>query len=420
VWTACLLGRHHSALVWLLLGSTTAVVLSLSLLPDKIRYRARVAYDGSAFSGFQLQKTRAPNSSSPCPPRTVQGELERVLNQRFLGGDGGGGGGGGATLNDHSRGIKVVAASRTDAGVHARGQAIHFDVPMSKNVNIERMEDATSQQQPDNMLRLPDNDNDLAKVCDSINKMLTPDIRMWNLQRVPFDCKITKAIDATTRRALRLEEIGTDNDHDNDDDAVVVVEMADFQWNVLFDSTRKLYSYRLCMGPVVLAPLERHGRWHVPTGTTPTRTTASSGPIIHLDDLQRVLSHFVGTHDFAAFAGAVERSERKTRRRVSTIRTVFAVSVIPEDEPSGSRCDGTSDTTAGYCRIDFELKGALYKQVRNMVGTALDVCLGNVREEHLVRWLSRHESYSRVDNPSKPAPPQGLTLEHVYFEDPNF
>jgi tRNA pseudouridine38-40 synthase len=408
-WTA-ILGRRHSTLVWLLLGSTTAVVLSLSL-PDKIRYRARVAYDGSAFSGFQLQKTRVPNSS-PCPPRTVQGELERVLNQRLLGG----GGGGGATLNDHSRGIKVVAASRTDAGVHARGQAIHFDVPMSKNVDIERMEDATSQQQPKTMLRLPDNDNDLAKLCDSINKMLTPDIRMWNLQRVPFDCTITKAIDATTRRALRLEEIGTDN---RDGDNMVVVEMADFQWNVLFDSTRKLYSYRLCLGPV-LAPLERHGRWHVPTGTTPTRTTASSCPIIRLDDLQRVLSHFVGTHDFAAFAGAVERSERKTRRRVSTIRTVFAVNVISEDEPSGSRCDGTSDTAAGYCRIDFELKGALYKQVRNMVGTALDVCLGNVREEHLVRWLSRHESYSRVDNPSKPAPPQGLTLEHVYFEDPNF
>src|SRR4030095_12468170 len=53
-------------------------------------------YDGSAFAGWQRQ----PNE------RTVQGELERVLT-RLTGGH-----------------VAALGAGRTDAGVHARGQAV--------------------------------------------------------------------------------------------------------------------------------------------------------------------------------------------------------------------------------------------------------------------------------------------------------
>jgi len=64
-----------------------------------VRYRARVQYDGTEFAGFQAQPGR----------RTVQGELERVL----------------AHLNEGHR-VRVSAAGRTDAGVHATGQLIAF------------------------------------------------------------------------------------------------------------------------------------------------------------------------------------------------------------------------------------------------------------------------------------------------------
>jgi tRNA pseudouridine38-40 synthase len=65
------------------------------------RVKAVIAYDGSAFEGFQRQKRT---------PRTVQGTLERAL----------------ASLGIDSL---VVGSGRTDTGVHATGQVIHFDLP---------------------------------------------------------------------------------------------------------------------------------------------------------------------------------------------------------------------------------------------------------------------------------------------------
>ncbi|WP_066072388.1 tRNA pseudouridine(38-40) synthase TruA [Neobacillus soli] len=67
------------------------------------RYKCIISYDGSGFSGYQVQ----PNK------RTVQIELEAVLSKMHKGGT-----------------IKVSASGRTDAGVHAKGQVIHFDSPL--------------------------------------------------------------------------------------------------------------------------------------------------------------------------------------------------------------------------------------------------------------------------------------------------
>jgi tRNA pseudouridine38-40 synthase len=58
-------------------------------------------YDGSAFAGWQRQ----PNE------RTVQGELEKVLTR---------------LTGSH---VAALGAGRTDAGVHARGQAVGVRVP---------------------------------------------------------------------------------------------------------------------------------------------------------------------------------------------------------------------------------------------------------------------------------------------------
>ena len=59
-----------------------------------------VQYDGSHYSGWQKQK----NAS------TVQEILDRALLK----------------ITNHK--VKTFAAGRTDAGVHASGQVVHFDI----------------------------------------------------------------------------------------------------------------------------------------------------------------------------------------------------------------------------------------------------------------------------------------------------
>ena len=65
------------------------------------RYRAIIAYDGTGYHGFQRQTNASP---------TVQGALEAALEAIVR------------------QAVGVVGAGRTDAGVHATGQVITFDV----------------------------------------------------------------------------------------------------------------------------------------------------------------------------------------------------------------------------------------------------------------------------------------------------
>ncbi len=66
-----------------------------------MRVKATIAYDGSAFYGFQRQTST---------PQTVTGHIEAVLKQLHID-------------------TQVVGSGRTDRGVHATGQVIHFDLP---------------------------------------------------------------------------------------------------------------------------------------------------------------------------------------------------------------------------------------------------------------------------------------------------
>lgn len=99
------------------------------------RYVSRVMYDGTDFYGFQ---------SNP-PLLTIQGALGDVLTRRL----------------GNSQLIMPKAAGRTDQGVHARGQVVHFDVPGGGITD------------------------DLGYIQSTFNRMLPESICMYNLTSAP-------------------------------------------------------------------------------------------------------------------------------------------------------------------------------------------------------------------------------------------
>ncbi|MEX2212668.1 MAG: tRNA pseudouridine(38-40) synthase TruA [Phycisphaeraceae bacterium] len=95
----------------------------MSETPPLQRYKLTVAYDGTGFHGWQRQE---PPGKTPL--RTVAGEVEKAIAQVV-----------------HQR-VSVVGASRTDAGVHAKGQVAHFDA--ATTIPIERMAQAINSKLP--------------------------------------------------------------------------------------------------------------------------------------------------------------------------------------------------------------------------------------------------------------------------------
>ncbi|MFJ5767107.1 tRNA pseudouridine(38-40) synthase TruA [Lysinibacillus sp. NPDC093210] len=83
------------------------------------RLKAIISYDGTQFSGYQVQPGE----------RTVQAEVERVL----------------AVMHKGNK-VKVTASGRTDARVHATGQTLHFDTPLA--IPVEKYMKALNVQLP--------------------------------------------------------------------------------------------------------------------------------------------------------------------------------------------------------------------------------------------------------------------------------
>ena len=85
------------------------------------RFKLTVAYDGTAYSGFQVQKS--------CP--TIEGELNKSLT---------------ALLGEE---IHVIGASRTDAGVHALCNVAVFD--SETTIPAEKLAYALNQRLPEDI-----------------------------------------------------------------------------------------------------------------------------------------------------------------------------------------------------------------------------------------------------------------------------
>lgn len=176
-----------------------------------IRLRLAVAYDGSQFHGWAAQDGL----------RTVEGVLSEAM---------------GTILRTP---VKLTVGGRTDAGVHARGNVVHVDVPSEA------------------FLALPGRSS------------ATPEAAM-------------------RRRLMALLARGADGPRGASDVAVTSVERAPEGFDARFSALARIYSYRICDDPQRFDPLRRHDVLWLEEP-------------LDLEAMNAAAAMLVGEHDFLSF-----------------------------------------------------------------------------------------------------------------------
>ncbi len=122
-----------------------------------VRYQGTLAYDGTAYQGFQRQAAGIP---------TIQGAVENAF----------------MTVSGQT--VTVIGAGRTDTGVHASGQVISFDLVWRHGVE---------------------------QLLKAVNATLTPDIALLRLEAAPHPAFHAR-FDATAR-TYRYQVLNADVRH---------------------------------------------------------------------------------------------------------------------------------------------------------------------------------------------------------------
>jgi tRNA pseudouridine38-40 synthase len=243
-----------------------------------MRVRGVVAYDGTEYGGFQRQANAL----------TVQEAIETALAQITR------------------EAISVLAAGRTDAGVHATGQVVAFDIAWRHGL--------------DDLWR-------------ALNAVLPADIAF-----------------------LQIEEAAPD-------------------FHPRYDARSRRYRYTLYNAPV-RCPLALRHSLHV---AVPLDVAA----------MGRAAQLLVGEHDFAAF-GQPPRQGGTTVRRVLTAEW-------GRDAPQ--------------LHFDIEANAFLYRMVRSIVGTLLQVGRSEMEVEGFAAVLASCDR----DRAGPTVPPCGLCLVEVKY-----
>lgn len=143
-------------------------------------------------------------------------------------------------------------------------------------------------------------------------------------------------------------------------------------------------TYRYAIWNAKELPAEQEGRvWHVRRGR------------LDVPAMQRAAAHFVGRHDFAAFASSAG-FERASTERTMLRSEVGAQSPVIE--------------------LLFEADGFLYKMVRNLVRAIVRVGEGKAAPADVERALAARD---RKASPGS-APASGLYLDAVRYDPPLF
>lgn len=161
-------------------------------------------------------------------------------------------------------------------------------------------------------------------------------------------------------------------------DIVVVPD----NFNARFDAHGKTYAYSLFFGRDP-DPFSARYAWCIPW------------KLDHIL-LKELIQRLPGTHDFAGFqcAGASVQT---------TVRTLYSVEMLP------GGAIGPIDCSA-LCRIEFTGDGFLYKMVRNLTGTLIDIARGQLSVSHFDALFASAGPFRGYT-----APAHGLVLMGVRY-----
>ena len=243
-----------------------------------MRVRAVVAYDGTDYGGFQRQ------ANAPTVQAAIEAALAQVAQET----------------------ITILAAGRTDAGVHAAGQVVALNTAWRHGVGALQR---------------------------ALNAVLPADI------------------------------------------AVRDVEEAAPDFHPRYDARSRCYRYTLYNAPV---------RW--PLGRRYSLYVATP---LDVEAMQQAARCLVGEHDFAAFG-------RPHKQGGATVRRMLMAGW-------GGKAPGLF--------FDIEANAFIYRMVRSIVGTLLQVGKGKMGVEEFATVLASQDR----SQAGPTAPPQGLCLMEVKY-----
>lgn len=156
------------------------------------------------------------------------------------------------------------------------------------------------------------------------------------------------------------------------------LEKAPTDFHAQYSAIRKIYHYHLSLGPVQ-DPFIRLYSVH------PREK-------IDLKLLQEAIPYFIGTHDFTSFSNEAHAGSAAR----DPVRTLFRLDCIQSGD---------------QVRLEFEGDGFLYKMVRNIVGTLLEVGCGKKTKEEIPLIFAKTDRRAA----GKAAPAHGLFLWEVIY-----
>ncbi len=336
------------------------------------RYKLTIEYDGTDFCGWQKQEPLMPHASDPQTSagllkhveaglvagtpgrmalRTVQAVVERAVREIVR------------------EPVMVQGASRTDAGVHARGQVAAFTCS-GESEGVEEAEE-TGGPPP-----LPVPREGVEAEAAGMVKSGTRH-GGW---------PVSRGLDRL-RRAINGRLPG--------DVQVVRVEHVGDSFDPIGDCTSKGYSYQLHVSPPPPFGSGLRAMWD-------RRYCLHVWHALDIDRMNEAARVLVGEHDFAAFAAA-------GHGRLTTVRTIYECKVVDATPPTGS----DAGESPRRLRVEVSGNGFLYNMVRIITGTLIEAGRGRLTPDDVRRALEAKDR--RLVGPT--SPPEGLCLEWVTYKD---